>query len=116
MGSGVGVGVGAAFGFGFTFEGRTRPERSVAVRLSSVRHPWQRVSSVHASHAAALTLGKSHPCTVRSVLPLTQRTGSERKGARAWLVLGLRLGLGLGLGFGLEFGLGLAYRVCAWLG
>ena len=69
---------------------------------------------VHASHAAALTLGKSHPCTVRSALPLIQRTGSERKGARAWLGLGLRLGLGLG--FGLEFGLGLAYRVCAWLG
>ena len=57
---------------------------------------------VHASHAAALTLGKSHPCTARSALPLTQRTGSERKGARAWLGLGLRLGLGLGLGLGYD--------------
>lgn len=38
---------------------------------------------VHASHAAALTLGKSHPCTVRSALPLTQRTGCSRKGVLA---------------------------------
>ena len=37
-------------------------------------------TSVHASHAAALTLEKSHPCTVRS----------------AWLGPGLGLGLGLG--------------------
>ena len=38
---------------------------------------------VHASHAAALTLIKSHPCTVRSALPLTQRTGCSRKGVLA---------------------------------
>jgi hypothetical protein len=38
---------------------------------------------VHASHAAAVTLGKSHPCTVRSALPLTQRTGCSRKGVLA---------------------------------